>query len=218
MKPALPAPALLVPALGLAFLSGIAAFAQTADTPKLKPIAPTQIAPDSDVKTPDVKTPDVKSSDAKTSDAAEPQVAKFAALEYFNKNCARCHGTNGSFYGDDFGKGLDDAHLRDAVDSMAKGPGGAPIDAHDLTVLTAWHRALRDKKPFVSIVKAEPKDGGWILSGEISPGAQLQINGETVPVEKANWTHQVAAGAIKVCAKQGEAVTEFDADTAAWAP
>ena len=120
MKPALLAPALLVPALGLALLSGIAAFAQTADAPKLKPIVPAQTAPN---------------PDAKASNPAGPQVAKFAALEYFNKNCARCHGTNGSFYGDDFGKGLDDAHLREAVDSMAKGPGGAPIDAHDLTVL-----------------------------------------------------------------------------------
>ena len=147
-----------------------------------------------------------------------PRATGFAPLAYFGQNCARCHGENGSNYGDNFAKNLDDKALHQVVDEMAQGPGQAPLSAADLEVETAWHRAFRDKKPFVVIVETEKTDAGWQLSGEVSEGATLQINGAEVEVEGTNWTHCVAPGAVKLQAKKGEAVTELDASMAALAP
>ncbi len=149
---------------------------------------------------------------------AGPHATKFAPMAYFNENCARCHGENGSFYGDDMGKGRDDESLREIVDEMASGPAQAPLAPAELDAVTAWHRAFRDKKPFVALVKAEKVESGWQLSGEISPSATLQINGEAVEVKGATWTFCVATDAVKLRATKGDAVTEVDANAAAFGP
>ena len=161
-------------------------------------------------------TPDLKPIVAGEA-ATGPQATGFAPLAYFNENCARCHGDYGSAYGDEFAKNRDDASLREVVHEMAEGPGQAPLSEAELDIETEFHRALRDKKPFVVIVKSEKTDAGWQLSGEVSPGATLQINGETVEIEGANWSHCVAPGAVKLRAQQGETVTELDANVAALA-
>lgn len=147
-----------------------------------------------------------------------PHVTAFAALDYFGENCARCHGEYGSFYGKDFGKNRDDAQMHEVVDEMAQGPAGAPLDEADLKVLVAWHLALRDGKPFVALISAKPDQGGWQLEGEVSPDATLQVNGETLEIKGAKWTHHVAAGPVKLRAQKGEAVTQVDADAAAFGP
>lgn len=147
-----------------------------------------------------------------------PRASAFAPLAYFNQNCARCHGENGSFYEKDFAPGKSDAELRAVIDEMAVGPAQAPLAPAELDAVAAWHRALRDKKPFVVIVKSEKTAMGWQLSGEISPGATLQINEENVEVKDSSWTTEVAAGAIRLRATKGEATTEMNAHVAAWAP
>lgn len=146
------------------------------------------------------------------------KATQFAPLAYFNANCARCHGEYGSFYDDNFAHDRDDASLRAVIDEMAAGPGQAPLTPAELDAVTAWHRALRDKKPFVVIVKSEKNGDNWQLSGEISPGATLQINGKDVEVKSSQWTYCVAPGAVKLRATKGDAVTELDANIAAWAP
>ena len=147
-----------------------------------------------------------------------PHAAAFAPLAYFNANCARCHGENGSFYQDDFAHDKSDAELREVIDEMAAGPGQAPLAPAELDAVAAWHRALRDKKTFVLVVKSEKTDAGFQLSGEISPGAALEINGKTVEVKGSNWTASVAPGAAQLRATKGDATTELDANAAAWAP
>ena len=142
----------------------------------------------------------------------------FAPLAYFNANCARCHGENGAFYEKDFGHDKSDASLRAIIDEMAAGPGQAPLSPAELDAVAAWHRALRDKKPFIVIVKSEKVEAGWQLSGEVSPGATLEINGKAVEVKGANWTFCAPNGPVKLRATRGEAVTELDADAASWAP
>ena len=150
---------------------------------------------------------------------AAPRVTSFAPLTYFNQNCARCHGKYGSFYGDGFAKDLSDDSLHQVVAQMAQGPAQAPLSPADLEIETAWHRALRDGKPFVAIVKSEKVPQGWQLSGEVSPGATLEINGQPVEItKKSNWTALVAPGAVQLRAKNGEVVTELDAHIAALAP
>ena len=147
-----------------------------------------------------------------------PRVTHFAPLGYFNEKCARCHGQFGSFYGEDFGQGKTDAELRQSVDAMCQGPAQAPLEAHDLDVLTAWHKSLRDGKPFVALVAAKAAGAGFELQGEISPGASLEVNGKKVEVEGAKWTARVGQGAVKLRARQGDEVTEVDAQAAAFGP
>ena len=147
-----------------------------------------------------------------------PLASSFAPLAYFNQNCARCHGVNGAFYEKDFAKNKSDADLHAVIEEMAEGPAQAPLAPAELDAVAAWHRAIRDKKPFVIIVKSEKTATGWRLSGEISPGATLQINEKEVEVEGSSWTTEVAVGAIRLRATKGEATTELDANIAACAP
>ena len=144
-------------------------------------------------------------------DAGATKPTEFAPMAYFNQNCARCHGENGSFYGDEFAKDKTDAQLHEVVQEMAQGPAQAPLSPAELDAVTALHRAWRDKKPFVAIVKREKTDAGVQLSGEISPGATLEINGENVEVKGSQWTICVPPGALKLRATKGQATTELDA-------
>ena len=144
------------------------------------------------------------------------KATNFAPLAYFNANCARCHGENGAFYEENFAHDKSDADLRETIDEMASGPGQAPLSPAQLDAVTAWHRALRDQKPFIVIVKSEKVEAGWQLSGEVSPGATLQINGKAVEVKGVKWTATVAPGAVKLRATKGDAATELDASAASW--
>ncbi|HEX9995608.1 MAG TPA: hypothetical protein VGB45_00570 [Abditibacterium sp.] len=122
-----------------------------------------------------------------------PRVSNFAPLDYFAENCARCHGPNGSFYGENFGKGLkDDTALKQVVHEMAEGPGNAPLEGADLETLTDFHRALRDGKPY--LVAVSWKDG--ILSGEATPDAKvtLEAGEKTVEVELKEQKWSVTIG------------------------
>lgn len=124
-----------------------------------------------------------------------PQTTNFAPLDYFNDKCARCHGNYGSFYGPNFGKGKTDAELAKVVKDMCEGPAQAPISDHDLEVLTAWHRALRDGKPFVASVRF---DNG-VLSGEASPSSSVSLTTTTgekagVPLNGHKWSAGLPEG------------------------
>ena len=98
----------------------------------------------------------------------------FAPFEYFNSACARCHGENGSNYGDVL-KGHGDARLREGIHAMAVGPGQSPLDEAQLDVVTRWHRALIDGKPFAHLAKAEASEGKTVLSGEATPDAKVTL-------------------------------------------
>lgn len=95
-----------------------------------------------------------------------PQVAPYS---YFAKRCARCHGSNGSNFGTEFGKDISDAQLVKVVKEMTEGPGGEPLRGVDLDALVAWHRALIRREPFLVVLHRS--DQTW--SGECAPGAQV---------------------------------------------
>lgn len=155
---------------------------------------------------------------APTKGDAEPTTEKtapsFAPLAYFDKNCARCHGPNGSFYGDSFGKNLkDDAALRQIVKEMCEGPGNAPLNEKNLDILTDFHRALRDNLPFLVLVSQDAK----VLSGEASPDAKvtLEDGAQSVVVEqKGNaWKVEIPADfkleGAKIVARRGAKFSEI---------
>jgi mono/diheme cytochrome c family protein len=103
----------------------------------------------------------------------------FAPLSYYEGACARCHGNNGANYGDLL-KGKSDAQLHDGIHAMAIGPGQSPLNDAQIDVMTRWHRALIENKPFVHLAKIEKSDSGkTILSGEATPDAKVFLkNGD----------------------------------------
>lgn len=118
----------------------------------------------------------------------------FKPLDYFDQHCARCHGTNGANYGDEFGKDLTDAELVDFVDSMAAGPGEAPLEGENLKALTAFHRSLADGNPFLILTQIS----GHILQGETMQDAKVSLAvGDTIisaTRDGANWYCTLPAG------------------------
>lgn len=110
-------------------------------------------------------------------------------ISYFENHCARCHGSGGSFYGDDFARNLKhDSDLYHFVEEMAAGPGGAPLQDVNLEAQVAWHRSLVDKRPFLAWT-------GWSLfslQGEITPESTVELHlGKTrIPaqVKGHTWT------------------------------
>jgi hypothetical protein len=62
-----------------------------------------------------------------------PKSTAFGALDYFQAKCARCHGDYGLFYGETFGKNLDDTKMHAVVRDMAAGPAQAPLETKNLS-------------------------------------------------------------------------------------
>lgn len=143
----------------------------------------------------------------------QTDVTEFAPLDYFDKRCASCHGPYGSFYGDSFGAGLSDAGLREVIHEMAEGPAGAPLKASELEAMTAYHRSLISKQPFVVVTAIRDN----ILTGEVSPGSRILLidQGKRVPVyiEGHTWEAELPGGrrsferAVLYVTGKGKAVT-----------
>lgn len=113
---------------------------------------------------------------------------KLAPMQYFETHCARCHGSYGRFFGDEFGKDLNDKQLRQTVADMAAGPAKAPIDGEPLDVLIAFHRALIKREPFI-VWTGSSKTALW---GEVSPGSKVQARFGKITVDanvKGNEWH-----------------------------
>ena len=79
----------------------------------------------------------------------------------FEEACARCHGPRGSFYGQEFAR-LRDPELTEYVDEMMRGPGMLHPTADDVLAMTAYHRALARKEPFIAVLNpAEAIESGF---------------------------------------------------------
>ncbi len=144
----------------------------------------------------------------------------FAAMTYYDQSCANCHGPHGSFYGPTLGNDLTDAALVLKCRDMAKGPGNSPLEADENLVVTAYHRSLIRRTPFVSVTGVA--DGQW--AGEATAGSTvtLRFNGRSVAatLDGWNWTATVPAGtepkAVVIEAVLGGKSTELHPATAAW--
>jgi hypothetical protein len=119
----------------------------------------------------------------------------FAAMTYYDQSCAKCHGPQGSFYGPTLGNDLTDAQLSTKIQAMSAGPANSPLAADENPVVTAYHRSLITRTPFVSITDTTP--GAW--AGEVTPGAAVTLllpAGRRIAasVEDWNWTANIPAG------------------------
>lgn len=98
-----------------------------------------------------------------------------APVSTFEQACARCHGPQGSFYGEAFAE-LPPAELREVVHDMMVGPGFLSPTEPEVDAMTAYHRALAAGEPFICIARVEPGDGGPLtVVGECSLDATLRL-------------------------------------------
>jgi mono/diheme cytochrome c family protein len=98
-------------------------------------------------------------------------VPAFAPISYFNTSCASCHGPYGAAYGPAFGRGLSDKSLREKVEEMVFGPSQSSLGPAELDRLTAYHRSMIQRSPFVAIVERTETR----LAGEVTPGSTVRV-------------------------------------------
>jgi hypothetical protein len=129
----------------------------------------------------------------------------FAVLDYFQQNCAGCHGPYGKYYLPKLGDRHPGEQLRAILKEMADGPAQAPLEAAQLDQLVKYHESLSAGEPYVAVSDRE----GTTLRGEVSPENQVIIEvGETrIEAEvtghtwEANLPGNVDAGEINVRVK-----------------
>ena len=125
-----------------------------------------------------------------TAPATAPAIVSpvaFKPIDYFDQNCSRCHGPYGSFYGNEFGRGLTDQKLREVIADMASGPGNAPLGEAELDVQAAYHRSLLDRRPFVVVNAIEGNDDRVTMSGEVSPNSVVFVGADRANVKGHAW-------------------------------
>ena len=112
-------------------------------------------------------------------------------IEYFENQCARCHGTRGSNFVVASLKRRSPASLKAEIQSMASGPGQSPISGRDLDAQVALHRSIIKGTPFLSFTKS----ANGVLSGEVVGSEIVAIKYGTtrIPAKVADgvWTARV---------------------------
>lgn len=146
---------------------------------------------------------------------AAPEVKAIPAkpVSYFEASCARCHGQEGSFYGDEMGATKTWSELRHAIDEMAKGPAQAPLKPAELEAQTAYHWALKGKEPFA----IWNETGSGFLAGEVTVDTKIKANvGQSelkVTVKEGRWRltlpSQNKPSEVKLVLLRGKAKVEW---------
>ena len=119
---------------------------------------------------------------------AAPEPAPQAPMAYFEESCARCHGSLGSFYGDDFGRKLTPAAMRTVIKEMVEGPARSSLSDGALDVQTAFHLALARHEPFLAWTSVT----STTLQGEATPEAtvtatRLNAADTTLTLHRDQW-------------------------------
>jgi hypothetical protein len=131
---------------------------------------------------------------ANSSKTAPPATPTVPPISYFEDRCARCHGPQGSFYGDDFGRKLSEDALQKVVDDMCRVQGDAPLKGLELEAQVAYHRAMIAKEPFLVVTRT--KDGE--LAGEVAEKAVVSVKyrriSVTAEVKATSWKSRVPKG------------------------
>lgn len=143
-----------------------------------------------------------------------PRSLKTGPISYFNDQCARCHGDDGSFAGVAFvAAPASDAELVRAVEEMVEGPAEDRVEGAELGALIAFHRTLVLDEPFVAVTKIDPDE----VTGEVSPGARVRVRfGESdveAPVDEQTWLAAAPKG-FDARARREEVSVEASAEGA----
>lgn len=114
-------------------------------------------------------------------------------LTTFERACSRCHGPQGSFFGEHFAK-LNDEGIYEQTEEMMRGPAQLDPDRPRVEAMAAFLRALRDHRPFICVTNAQAFASGReaVLRGEVTPGASVVLEKGLVKVdagvEQRVWT------------------------------
>lgn len=95
-------------------------------------------------------------------------------INSFKDHCSRCHGYEGSAYGEGFGD-MEDAELKKVVKEMMIGPAQLKPEQIEIEAMYSYNKSLRDNKPFAVILNSksfiERKDDN--LQINLSPETKL---------------------------------------------
>lgn len=124
---------------------------------------------------------------AESGETAEQPPLQFPPVATFDEQCARCHGPEGSFYGEAFAHTVEH-DLRDMIEQMMRGPAFLDPNETDIAAMAAYHRALAEGEPFVIVTDRERAEKTDLrqISVEASSGAQVTI-------ERKNGTALITA-------------------------
>lgn len=145
-----------------------------------------------------------------------PKPLERGPIALYDRACANCHGPNGSFYGPELGQGKTDAQLYQAVQDMADNQGQIALTPAEVEAVTAYHRAIIKKEPFVAITGRTRTE----LRGEVMKGSTVSVTvaGKAVPVSLSGTTWRATlsrSGALCVTVQRKGATTRLDPDRAA---
>jgi hypothetical protein len=119
------------------------------------------------------------------------QPLELSPISTFEEKCSRCHGSQGSFYGEAFAS-LEESKLKQTVKEMMEGPAFLQPTEMEIAAMVDYHKALSRKMPFIVIEKVENKADKITIFGETSPESVLTYvqNKTTFPIEideDGNW-------------------------------
>ncbi len=140
-------------------------------------------------------------------------------VESFEKNCARCHGPHGSFYGTGFGS-REHKELKKIVEEMMRGPAFLQPSEADIEAMTAYHHALSSGEPFISITRYDSSRG--LLHGEAIlqdnlVGKQKDGKTRTISVDSTDkWQIKTSNEYILLKAENDSTVTTLDPRKNQW--
>jgi hypothetical protein len=97
----------------------------------------------------------------------------------FRKYCSRCHGDEGKAYGKDFAN-MKDNELKKLIEDMMFGPASLTPKEIEIEAMTAYHKSLKDKKPFAVALNSKSflngKENSLIISA--SPESKIKTHPE----------------------------------------
>ncbi len=105
-----------------------------------------------------------------------PMVASltYPPVSTFEESCARCHGPQGSFFGEGFGHGSEE-ELRQSVKDMMEGPSFLTPSEADVNAMTDYMQALDQQQPYLVVTAWDPNT--MTLQGEATPQASIIVEG-----------------------------------------
>ncbi len=138
-----------------------------------------------------------------------------APISTFEAACARCHGPQGSFYGENFASSLTPEALRQTVEEMMLGPGGLQPAPAEIDAMTAYHLALRRKLPFAVVTNGGSLASGQAptVRGEKTPEVTIEVvnAGSARPAEgdELAWEAPAPPGPFEIRLRSGERTWSF---------
>ncbi len=140
----------------------------------------------------------IPSGDPAGNDALETAAVydlEHGPLTVYDNHCSRCHGANGSLYGESFYK-LSEEHMEYDVYDMMIGPAQLKPTTAEVEAMNQYHFALQHKMPFAGITNAESflSNQTRTLQGEVTPNTEIRIskNDQSFPIEPNGQRWQIS--------------------------